>query len=176
MGESGTRPDKVVSIHIDAPPQRVWDEITRLGSVQPALYNTVLDSPLTPGSRLRYYSPDKSRVFIVGEVVEVEAPKKFSHTYWFTTWKKGVPTLVSWELAEESGGCRVTITHSGWTEEHEAYDRTAAGWTEILGLLKQQLETGSIPFKTRVLYRVMGWFLFMMPKTTKAEHWRSHGP
>ncbi|HSM61898.1 MAG TPA: hypothetical protein VK849_13910, partial [Longimicrobiales bacterium] len=67
MPEPTALPDHVISIHIAVPVQRVWDEITRTGRIQRALYNTVLESELTPGSRLRYYSPDRKRVFIVGE-------------------------------------------------------------------------------------------------------------
>lgn len=163
-------PDHVVSIHIDVPVERVWEEITRTGRVQRALYNTVLETELKPGARLRYYSPDRKRVFIVGEVVEVEPPHRFSHTYWFTMWKGGGPTLVTWQLTPESGGCRVTVTHSGWTSAHEAAEKTGAGWKEILSLLKQSLETGTIPLRTRVLYAVMGAMSFMLPSSTKAEN------
>ena len=170
MSEPTSLPDHVVSIHIDVPVERVWDEITKTGRVQRALYNTVLETELRPGARLRYYNPDRKRVFIVGEVVDVDAPHRFSHTYWFTMWKGGGPTLVTWELHEESGGCRVTVTHTGWTAEHEAAEKTGAGWREILGLLKQDLETGTLPLKTRVMYTVMGWFMFAMPGTTTTAH------
>ncbi|MEZ4416026.1 MAG: SRPBCC domain-containing protein [Gemmatimonadota bacterium] len=170
MTPESSLPDHVVSIHISVPVQKVWDEITKTGRIQRALYNTVLESSLEPGARLRYYSPDRKRVFVVGEVVEVEAPRKFSHTYWFTMWKGGPPTLVTWELAEEAGGCRVTVTHSGWTAEHEAREKSGAGWREILGLLKADLETGQIPLKTRMLYTVMGWFSFALPKTTSKAY------
>ncbi|MEX0906987.1 MAG: SRPBCC domain-containing protein, partial [Gemmatimonadota bacterium] len=140
--ERAVPPEHVASIHIDVPVERVWSEITKTGRVQRALYNTVLETELRPGARLRYYSPDRSRVFIVGEVVAVDPPRMFSHTYWFTMWKGGGPTLVTWLLEAEAGGCRVTVTHSGWTAEHEAAEKTGAGWREILGLLKQDLETG----------------------------------
>jgi uncharacterized protein YndB with AHSA1/START domain len=169
MPEPTSLPDHVISIHIAVPVQRVWDEITKTGRIQRALYNTVLETKLVPGSRLRYYSPDKKRVFIVGEVVEVQPPRRFSHTYMFTT-DISPPTLVTWELKEESGGTRVTITHSRWTSAHKAPQKVAAGWTEILGLLKVDLETGKLPLKTRIIYRLMGWFMFMMPKTTKREY------
>ena len=168
-GAATTLPDHVISIHIGVPIRRVWDEITKTGRVQRALYNTVLDCDLKPGGRLRYYSPDRKRVFIVGKVVAVEPPRKFAHTYMFTT-DVSEPTLVTWELSEESGGTRVTITHSGWTTAHKAPQKVAAGWREILGLLKQDLETGTIPLKTRIIYRLMGWFMFMMPKTTMKEY------
>lgn len=167
---AGSLPDQVVSIHIDVPPEQVWASITRTGEVQRALYNTVLETELRPGARLRYYSPDRKRVFIIGEVVSVEPPRRLSHTYWFTTWKSGPPTLVTWELEEEAGGTRVTVTHSGWTDEHDKPEKSGAGWKQILGLLKQELETGDIPAGTKFMYQVMGWFMFAMPKSTKAEH------
>ncbi len=162
-------PDHVISIHIAVPVRRVWDEITKTGRVQRALYNTVLECDLKPGGRLRYYSPDRKRVFIVGKVVTVDPPRKFAHTYMFTT-DTTPPTLATWELVEESGGTRVTITHSGWTTAHKAPHKVAKGWTEILGLLKSDLETGDIPLKTKVVYQLMKWFMFMMPKTTKTEY------
>jgi uncharacterized protein YndB with AHSA1/START domain len=170
MNDAKALPEQVASIHIDVSVERVWQEITKTGRVQRALYNTVLEMELRPGARLRYYSPNRKRVFIVGEVVEVDAPHRLSHTYWFTMWKGGGPTLVTWELREESGGCRVTVTHSGWTTDHEAAEKTGAGWREILGLLKQELETGTIPLKTRAMYAVMNGFLFAMPKTTTTAY------
>ncbi|MBW3534638.1 MAG: SRPBCC domain-containing protein [Gemmatimonadetes bacterium] len=170
MSDAASLPEHVASIHIGVPVERVWEEITKTGRVQRALYNTVLETDLVPGTRLRYYSPDHERVFIVGEVVDVDPPRRFSHTYLFTMWKSGGPTLVTWELEPEGEGCRVTVTHSGWTEAHEAPEKVAAGWREILGLLKRDLETGTLPLKTRLAYRMMGWFSFALPKTTKTEH------
>ena len=168
MPEPQPLADHVLSIEINAPVQKVWDEITKLGKIQRALYNTVLEADLVPGGRLRYYSPNKKRVFIVGEVVEVSPPNKFSHTYRFTQ-KPEPPTLVTWELEETISGCRVTLTHSGWTIEHKAPEKSHAGWKEILGLLKSEIETGDIPFKTKLIYGLMGAMLFMLPKSTKTE-------
>ena len=95
--------DHVLSIEIKTSVQNVWNEITKTGKIQRALYNTVLETDLTPGSRLRYYSPDKKRVFIVGEVVEVDPPTKFSHTYKFTQ-QDEPPTLVTCVVVCGIGG------------------------------------------------------------------------
>jgi uncharacterized protein YndB with AHSA1/START domain len=169
------RPDQVLSIHISRPVERVWEEITKTGRIQRALYHTVLESDLVPGHRLRYYSPDRKRVFVVGEVVEVDPPRKFSHTYRFTTWKSGAPTLVTWELEEQAGGCRVTLTHSGWPAEHEAYEDTAGGWAKILKLLKHDLETGGLPLGARIMFRIMGGLSFLLPASTRTEYADRHG-
>lgn len=159
----------VLSIDIHVPVQQVWDEITRTGSVQRPLFNCVLDTELRPGSRLRYYSADRKRVFIVGEVVEVDPPRKFAHTHHFVQNGHEPATLVTWELTEIPSGCRVTLTHSGFTGAHKAPAKQKAGWQQILGLLKRELETGTIPFGTRLLYAVMGLTMWVLPKSTKVE-------
>lgn len=162
-------PDHVCSIVINVPVTDVWNEITKTGSVQRPLYNTVLDIDLVPGGRLRYSSPDRKRVFIAGEVLEVDPPHRLKHTYLFM-FKPEPATVVTWQLDEVPEGTRVTITHSGWTDEHTTPEKHEAGWNEILGLLKGELENGDIPGKTKFLYWIQGLFMFALPKTTKAEY------
>ena len=162
-------PDHVCSILIRVPIRTVWDEITKTGSVQRPLYNTVLDIDLVPGGRLRYYSPDRKHVFIAGEVLEIDPPRRLKHTYIFAM-KPEPTTVVTWVLDEVAEGTRVTVTHAGWTAEHTTPEKHEAGWNEILGLLKSELETGSIPGKTRFLYWIQGLFMFALPKTTRTEH------
>jgi len=161
-------PDHVLRIDIQVPVERVWDEITALGRVQRALMNTILETSLVPGAKLRYYTPNRKRVMVVGEIVEVVPPRKLVHTYMFTM-RPETPSLVTWELAPIAGGCRVTLTHSGWTDQLKTHGSVVSGWTQILAVLKAELETGRIPAKTRMLYAMMGAFEFMLPKTTKVE-------
>ena len=166
--QAAPREDHVLTIDIAAPVRKVWDEITKTGRIQKALYNTVLESTLQPGAKLRYYSPDRKRVFVVGEVLEVDPPHLFKHTYVMLI-KPDHPTVVTWELKEIPSGCKITLTHSGWTEASKTYEDTHNGWAQILGLLKAQLETGDIPLGTRIIYALQGWFMFMMPKSTRVE-------
>lgn len=161
-------PDRVCQITIAVPVQQVWDEITKTGSIQRPVYNTVVDLELEVGGSIRYYSLDKKRVFVAGEVLEVDAPRKLRHTYIFTMAPDPV-TEVTWELEQVPEGCRVTLTHAGWTAEKDA-KKHEAGWVEILGLLKSELETGDIPGKTKFIYWLQGKFMWMMPKTTKTSH------
>ncbi len=169
MTEPTMLDDVVHSIHIAAPVQRVWDEITALGRVQDIMFHTILDSDLEPGSRMRYYSPDRKRIWIVGDVVEVSPPNRFVHTYRFTDIEDEGETLVTWELGEESGGTRLTLTHSGFTTEAKTHKKVQGGWVSILELLKTVAEGERIPLKWRMMYRMMDAFQWMMPKATKAE-------
>jgi uncharacterized protein YndB with AHSA1/START domain len=160
--------DHVLTIDIAVPRQRVWDEITKTGRIQLALQNTILETPLTPGSKLRYYSPSRKRVFIVGEIVEVTPPRRFSHTFKFTM-RNEQPTLVTWDLEETPTGCRVTLTHGGWTNQAKSHKGTVSVWQRILSILKQLLETGDIPAKTKIIYALMGATMFLLPKSTKVS-------
>ncbi|MGH7467312.1 MAG: SRPBCC domain-containing protein [Longimicrobiales bacterium] len=161
-------PDHVLTIDIMVPLERVWAEITKIGRVQRAMVNTVLESTMKVGSKLRYTSPDRKRVFVVGEVVEVVPPHKFSHTYMFTT-RTEQPSLVTWELEEIPGGCRVKLTHAGWTNQVKTHKSVLGGWRDILSILKTELETGDIPFKTKFTYRMLSAFMFMLPGSTKPD-------
>lgn len=161
-------PPRVCSIVIHVPVEKVWDEITKTGAIQRPLYNTRMEVELEEGGSLRYYSPDGKRVFVAGKVLEVDPPHRLRHTYIFAM-APGPVTEVTWQLEEVPEGCRVTITHAGWPTEKDAA-KHAAGWTEILGLLKSELETGDIPGKTKLIYWIQGLFMFALPKTTRKEY------
>jgi len=162
-------PDHVLTIDIQAPIDSVWREITKTGAIQRFANNTVMEGTLAPGNKLRFYSPSKKRVFVVGEVVEVVPPRKFAHTWKFTM-SPDEPTLVTWQLAESAGGCRVTLTHSRWTDAAKMYKKVHTTWASILRLLKLELETGDIDRKTKMMYAMFGALEFMLPKTTTVEH------
>jgi uncharacterized protein YndB with AHSA1/START domain len=163
-----TLPDHVFTVEIAAPIERVWDEITRVGTIQRFMHNTVLESTLAPGARLRYYSPNHKRVFVVGEIVEVTPPRRFTHTFLFTM-RAEAPSLVTWELEPTPGGCRVTLVHGGWTDQLRTHRGVIAGWREILDLLKGEVETGEIPLRKKALYRVLDLLMFLLPASTRVE-------
>ena len=162
-------PDQVLSIDIHVPVEKVWHEITKTGAIQRAIANTVLEGPLKPGTKLRYYSPSKKRVFVYGEVVEFVPNAKFSHTWKLTMSPDDFFTLVTWELTPIAGGTRVKLTHSRWLDSSKAYKNVASTWADMLRLLKMDLETGDIDFKTKFKYSMFGALEFMLPKATTLE-------
>jgi len=166
---SGPLTDAVFSIDIRAPRQRVWEEITRLGSVSDILFHTILESELTPGAKLRYWSPDKKNIWIVGTVMEVTPPSRFVHTYRFTDITDESETVVTWELTEAPDGTRVTLTHSGFTDQAKTHKKVSGGWVTILDLLKVVAEGGRLGFKWKAMYWMMDSFGWMMPKSTRAD-------
>jgi uncharacterized protein YndB with AHSA1/START domain len=164
-----TLTDAVFTIEIKAPRQRVWEEVTRLGAVNDILFHTILESDLTPGAKLRYWSPDKKNIWIVGTVREVTPPSRFVHTYRFTDITDESETLVTWELAEVPGGTRVVLTHSAFTDQAKTHKKVSGGWVAILDLLKVVAEGGGTPFKWKLMYWMMDRFGWMMPRSTRAD-------
>jgi uncharacterized protein YndB with AHSA1/START domain len=162
-------PDQILSIDIAVPVDKVWHEITKTGAIQRAFNNTVLEGSLVPGAKLRYYSPSKKRVFVIGEVVEVVPPTKFAHTWKFTMGPDDFFTLVTWELSPTAAGTHVKMTHSRWPDGAKSYKNVSTTWATILRLLKLDLETGDIDFKTKMTYRMFGALEFMLPKSTTVE-------
>jgi len=160
----------IQQIEINAPIESVWAEITKLGSVQRPLLNTVLETTFEPGTPIRYRSANGKRTFVVGRIVEVQAPRLLSHTYVMTMFNDP-PTLVTWTLEElEPGRVRVTLKHAGWQEDGKTMDKHGKTWSGILGDLKHQVETGDVSTKTKVSHALMTAFMFAMPAKTKSAN------
>jgi uncharacterized protein YndB with AHSA1/START domain len=157
------------SIVIGAPIDAVWAELTRLGGRQRAMMDTVLESALEVGAPLYYKSPDGKRVFIVGRVTEVDPPKRLAHTQRLLM-RDDPWTHVSWTLEEEPGGTRVTLRHTGWTDETTDLHKVDGTWAGILRELKRLLETGDISTGLKLRYGLMRAFMWALPSRTKTAN------
>ena len=149
-------------VHIHAPIETVWAAITRTGEKLPFYFNSILQAKLSPGSPLRYTSANGKRTFIVGEVIAVDAPRLFVHTLRFTHLAEP-PSPVAFELVAEGDKTTVTIRHRDIAGKRHR-SMVKAGWPFILNNLKSLLETGHLPFKTRVQNVVMRMFAPFMPR------------
>lgn len=156
-------------IEIAAPIEAVWAELTILGRRQRAMMDTVLESSLEVGAPLYYKSPDGRRVFIVGRIVEIDAPTRLSHTQRLTT-RDDPFTLVTWELEETAEGTSVTLLHTGWPEDTPKLDQVDDTWAMILPELKRVVETGDISTVLKVRYALMRAFMWAMPARTLVDN------
>jgi uncharacterized protein YndB with AHSA1/START domain len=156
-------------VEIKAPVAEVWAEITKLKQIQKPMFGTVLESDFKPGSRMIYRSEDGKRVFIIGEVQEFVPPTRFVHTFRFTSFPE-TPTLVEWNLEEKGGVTRVTVTHSKFVDQKKTADSVRTSWEKILGNIKAVIETGNVPFSTRLMNGMLSAFIFMAPKGTLREN------
>jgi len=161
--------DVVYSIDIAVPREAAWRELTKTGEVQFPMFNAILETDWEPGSKMLYYKPDRTMVFVVGEVVEVDAPRRFVHTYRFTDLDDAA-TLVTWDFEEIDTGVRVTVTHSHFDGPTPTHKRVQGGWRFILRTLKHQLERGKPPLKVRLIFGMMALMSFMQPKKIHTEN------
>jgi uncharacterized protein YndB with AHSA1/START domain len=138
---------QVYQVFIKADPERIWDAITKPEFTQRYFYGTRADHELRAGGAYRSLAGDGDGVLVDGEVLEVDPPRRFVHT-WHALYDPELgaeePSRVTWEIEAQDGGISlVTVTH----DRLEGAPKTAAsvsgaGWMMVLSGLKTLLETG----------------------------------
>ena len=88
----------------------VWQEITRTDAPIAAFFNSRMDvGRLAAGSRLAMRTPDGKYTGVVGEILEYDPPRRFSHTFKFTNYEDP-PCTVIYDLEESEGAVQFTLT------------------------------------------------------------------
>jgi uncharacterized protein YndB with AHSA1/START domain len=157
--ETGTT-TQVYRIFIKAPPQAIWDAITKPEWTQRFGYGLRDEFDLRPGGKYRGYANDGMRamgipeVVVDGEVLEADPPRKL-----VITWRMAMDprmyaegfTRLTYEIVEGKGGVsRLSVIHDlAGRPGHAAMvagDRQGpgegGGWLWILSDLKSLLERG----------------------------------
>lgn len=155
-------------IYIVAPPESIWDAITRPEWTVKYGYAMLVDYDLRPGGSFRVRAnegmkavPGVPDVISDGEVLEVDPPRRLVQTWRMTMTPELAAeayTRLTWDLEPVRGGVtRVTVTHDvtgapAWAAvlAGEAEGKGAGGgWSEVLSGLKTLLETGTqLPFQS----------------------------
>ncbi|MEP7291445.1 MAG: SRPBCC family protein [Chloroflexota bacterium] len=139
------------SIWINAPRERVWQAITDPAQIQQWF------SPNTPwrgtglevGGRVSPYDPETGNDLTVEVYELVDAPRLLvTRTH---TAPPDTGNVTEWALAEENGGTRLTLTHSGYEQKpvetrHNDMEQNGFGFGMVLQNLKAQLEGTSLPY------------------------------
>jgi uncharacterized protein YndB with AHSA1/START domain len=138
---------QVYQVFIKATPEQIWDAITTPEFTTKYFHGSRVESTFEPGARYESYSPDRSQLWVDGEVLESDRPRKLAHT-WRSLYDEESagepPSRVTWEIEPGDGGVsKLTVVH----DQLEASPRTAAsvsgaGWMFVLSGLKTLLETG----------------------------------
>lgn len=157
---------QVYRVYIKAPPQAIWDAITRPEWTAFYGYTGVVDYDLRPGGSYRIYATEAFKaasaargvpapdVVVEGEVLDVDPPRRIITTYRMLVdpdMAAEPATRVTHEIKEASGGtCLLTVTHElagaprlaaflgGELEDQGA----GGGYAWHLSDLKTLLETG----------------------------------
>lgn len=151
--------------------QDVWDEITRTDEPIAAFFNSRMHvGRLQAGSKLAMRSPDGKYTGVVGEILEVDPPRRFAHTFRFTS-LDDPPCKVIYDLEEVAGGVQFTLTIEDLPEGTKTAKQMVQGGTLIVNTLKSVIETGRPSAGTRMLFALFKLMAPFTPKRCRSEHW-----
>jgi len=149
----------------------VWHEITRTDAPIPAFFNSSMDvGRLAPGSKLAMRSPDGKYTGVVGEILEIEPPVRFAHTFKFTSYDDPACRVV-YDLEEVEGGVQFTLTIDDLPAGTKTARQMLQGGKLIVNTLKAVIETGRPGLGTRLLFGVFKLTAPLTPKKCLSENW-----
>ena len=139
---------QVYMVFIKASPEEIWDAITKPEFTSRYFHGSNVESSFEPGAPYKGWSSDRSQLFVDGEVLESDPPRRLSFT-WSALWDEELvseaASRVTWEIDPQKGGfSKVTVVH----DQLEGAPKTAAtvasdmGWKIVLDGMKTLLETG----------------------------------
>jgi uncharacterized protein YciI len=86
-----------------------------------------------------------------GEILEVDPPKRFVHT-WKAAWDGNQVTTVAYQLDPIPEGTRVTLRHEGFAGRPASCEGHTQGWERVLGWLTSHLVPSTRPMKFVLSY------------------------
>lgn len=162
---------RVFSVVIKGTIHQVWSEITRTDAPIACFFNSRMHTPmLAPGSKMAMRTPDGKYTGVVGEILEVIPPTRFSHTFRFTNFDDP-PCRVTYELREVAGGTEFTLTIDDLTPGTKTAKQMVQGSGLITGTLKRVIETGRPSAGVRALFTLFRLLQPLTPKKCRSERW-----
>lgn len=163
--------NQVYRVVIQAPLQDVWDALTKGGEPLPFFFGSVMHTKgLQPGNRICMRTPNGKYTGVVGDILEVDPPHRFVHTFQFTH-LDDPPCKVIYELRETPEGVEFTLI----TEDVPAGTKTqksmAQGGPFITETLKSLVETGKPSFGKRLILLIIRLTSPLTPKRCRSENW-----
>ena len=165
---------QISRVIIRASIQDVWDTLTKQGEVLPFFFGTVMHTTgLVPGGLIHMRSPNGKYTAVVGEILDIDPPHRYSMTFRFTNYDDP-PCKVTHELKEVEGGVELTLTSEEIPVGSKTERDMKQGGDLIVNTLKGILETGKPPLKTRFILTMIALTSWMTPKRCLAENWPMH--
>jgi uncharacterized protein YndB with AHSA1/START domain len=165
----------VSKIVIQGKIEDVWREITKTDTPQLAVFGAQMRyRALSAGSPVQMRTADAKFTSVVGEILEVTPPYRFSHTMKFTAHDDPY-CKVTYDLKQVPGGVEFTLTAEDVPAGTKTEKDMTRGGDFIVNTLKQIVETGKPALGTRILYVVFGLLGLTTPAKCRSEHWPLEG-
>ena len=161
----------VSKIHIRGRIEDVWREITKTDEPQLAFFGAQMHRIfLGPGSPVQMRTPDGKYTSVVGEILEVSPPHRFSHTMRFTAYDEPY-CKVTYVLEAVDDGVEFTLISEDVPKGSKTEKDMTRGGDFIVKTLKEIVETGRPAFGTRVLYLCFGLLALFTPARCRSDQW-----
>lgn len=158
-------------IFIEGSMEDVFREITRTDVPIKCFFNSQMHvARLAPGSKMAMRTPDGKFTVVVGEILEFDPPRRFVHTFRFTT-NDDPACKVIYELAPKGTGVEFTLTLEDLVPGTKSAKQMMQGGTMIVNTLKRVIETGKPGMGTRMLFVLFKVMQPLTPKKCRSEHW-----
>lgn len=158
-------------VHIKAPIDRVWAELTRTDMILPFFFNSVCETTgLKTGAPVRMRSANGKYTAVVGEVLEFDPPHRYSHTFKFTSLDDPL-CKVTYDLKEVDGGTQFTLINEDVPAGTRTEKYMEQGAKFIAETLKAIVERGSPTFGQKAMLFMMGLGAPFTPAQCRSENW-----
>ena len=134
---------------VAAPPETVWQALTRTDVPNPHYFDAVLQAEMWPGGRWRFVTDDLERLLADGEILVFEPPRRFQQTFRAADLDEA-PSRVTVEIEATDGASRVTLTHDRFVGETVTYRRFRRAHPLALSALVSLIEDRRLPIRARV--------------------------
>jgi uncharacterized protein YndB with AHSA1/START domain len=137
---------QVYQVFVKAAPEKIWDAITKPEFTSKYFYGSLVDSTFVEGAEFKSFSPDRTQLWVDGEILESDPPRRLQHT-WRALYDEEIAkephSRITWEIEPGDGGVsKLTVTHDRLEASPKTASNVAGGWPYVLSGLKTLLETG----------------------------------
>ena len=163
---------QLFKVVINAPIHDVWREITRADAPIACFFNSRMDTRmLAPGSKLAMRTPDNKFTGVVGTILELVPPTRFSHTFKFTA-LDDPECKVTYELKEVAPNqTEFVLIIDDLPVGTKTARQMVQGGKLITSTLKSVLETGRPATGTRVLFLLFRALQPLTPRKCRSDNW-----
>ncbi|MCK9915831.1 SRPBCC family protein [Microbacteriaceae bacterium K1510] len=138
-----SKPMFVYVTYIAAPPERVWEALTKPDVSEQYWFGYRVKADGKAGERMTAHSPT-GKLAHDDPIIESDPPRRLVYA-WKPLYKdmQGErPSRVTFELEDLKGQTRLTIVHDEFDEGSKIFGLISKGWPAVLSSLKSYLETG----------------------------------
>ncbi len=160
----------VYKVLIKAPIETVWSELIKQTSPRPFFYNSTWDTAMKPGAAYRMVSKDKKTVAVVGEILEMEPPRRLATTFRLTA-LPDPPSKVIYTLTETAEGVEFCLITENIAAGSKSEKSMADGARFIVGNFKSFIERGKPTLGAQIMLAMFDLMAPMSPKAMRIEKW-----